>query len=54
MIRNGAGESAADNATNKRAAGGPAGAGRVKMKQRTQITDGAADYDVVVTEQQST
>ena len=54
IIRHGSGSSAADDAPDEGAPGGPSCARRVKMKELAQIANGAADHNVVVTEEQAT
>src|SRR5205823_5856344 len=54
IIRHGSGSSAADDAPDEGAPGGPSCACRVKMKELAQIANGAADHNVVVTEEQAT
>src|SRR5205807_580149 len=48
IIRHGSGSSAADDAPDEGAPGGPSCARRVKMKELAQIANGAADHNVVV------
>src|SRR5438552_17393445 len=54
IICHGSGSSAADDAPDEGAPGGPSCARRVKMKELPQIANGAADHNVVVTEEQPT
>src|SRR5437868_14420865 len=54
IIRHGSGSSAADDAPDEGAPGGPSCACRVKMKALAQIANGAAEHKVVVTEEQAT
>src|SRR5438445_10781247 len=54
IIRHGSGSSAADDAPDEGAPRGPSCACRVEMKELAQIANGAADHNVVVTEEQAT
>src|SRR5439155_19259629 len=54
IIRHGSGSSAADDAPDEGAAGGPSRACRGKMKELAQIANGAAEHKAVVTEKQAT
>ena len=53
IIRHGSGTSAADDAPDQGAPGGPSYACCVKMKELAQIANGTADHNVVVTEEQA-
>lgn len=53
MIGDGSGNRTTRNAADQSATSSPSDACRAKMKALAQITDGAADYDIVVTEQES-
>ena|ERR1700733_12350020 len=53
MIGNRTGRDAAGNAADQRAPGGPPDAGRIQMKALAQESNGAADDNVVVSEQKA-
>ena len=53
IVGNGSGGGATGNASDQRATRGPADACRVQMKQPAQISNRAADHDVVVAKQQT-
>src|SRR5437764_14760132 len=54
IIRHGSGSSAADDAPDEGAPGGPSCACRVNMEELAQIPNGAAGHNVVVTELEAT